>query len=691
MLNINISMYSSQEFVLQIKNKPEISISDNCLVDGFEESWKWNELLEIGKSELDQYEYLGKNNPNAIYAKHSRYYTQTRFTVMEKFGAQNVSNGSLKFIEIMFKFKDILFKTNDTINDFVTFHNAELPGGFITAINYFIKTQTNIKKWKWYGNSLISQIHGFSDDYGLYSLNKNNWMMDSKCNGDVSLIETLNYIKDKMNKLCPNGVDLYTSDLGNEGGMDYNAQESFQYLPNLGQVLLAYMLLKKGGNMVIKQFNMRNIGTISLIYTIANYFDKLIFCKPLTSRPGNSEIYIIGVGFKGYDYISSDIGLLQKVLVLGKNESNGGITCCLYDKFNKTFIDFINTESVTIYKSQLDQVNFDLGEIDKIYTKKIKIPDFAEMKKIIRNKKEEEFFKTYDFKILDVSQQILTKQNLWKQKEKNKMKMTSDYSIKIDFEPVVRYMKTPAVFNTVPTIESIIMDEVISNKFNKDVVFVGFPSYYGISDKLKNVIIINIQYLFYQGEEELYQYIDTAVCLTDKDMEIMNTYKEKYDYKYEIQKLEIPEKDMINDKLYDKTFTWYVDFPATDGIKYTHFSCSELDSTIDIIHNARIYDIGIRIFMNDFMRCILSYYKLKTIKITKPINQMITKIFIYMPRIHDIIPIIHYAKKYKAEIITNKYVYPLSKSEHAIVNGGCFIKKIDFSDVIDPSTIIENN
>jgi hypothetical protein len=70
---------------------------------------------------------------------------------------------------------------------------------------------------------------------------------------------------------------------------------------NYGQILSGLISLAPGGNFVVKQDTFLTPFSRSLIAVVASLFEETYIAKPMTSRPDNSEIYLVGKGFKGMD------------------------------------------------------------------------------------------------------------------------------------------------------------------------------------------------------------------------------------------------------------------------------------------------------------------------------------------------------------------------------------------------------
>jgi hypothetical protein len=211
--------------------------------------------------------------------------------------SKNFTNAWLKCWEMIHFYK--LIPTNHS-NDYTVFCNAEFPGAFIFAINHYIKTKTTNKNYNWFANSLWPGTNEKSDilgdSFGLYKRYRDHWLMNGQdASGDVTDRDMIRMMTKRLGKK----VDLYTSDIGIDIPFDKtNEQESLEAHLNLGQVICALRTLKEGGNMVCKTFLFFKPMTLSLLYLLAGVFKEFSVSKPMTSRPGNSEIYLVGKGYK---------------------------------------------------------------------------------------------------------------------------------------------------------------------------------------------------------------------------------------------------------------------------------------------------------------------------------------------------------------------------------------------------------
>ena len=210
-----------------------------------------------------------------------------------------VTNAGSKIYELMHCFHKYIFHKD--MKTIVHFDNASMPGIFPYTVNYYVQAFAPTVKYDWYASSLIESNEldksPLRDDYSLWKNYPNRWLMDEKHNGDVMDPDVQAYFKKRLG----GKVDLYTSDIGFDVSRDYNAQETLQSPANLGQILSGLVTLKKGGVMMTKQFTYMHCFTISLMGLITRLFDKVYITKPTTSKPDNSETYLVGVGYKGFN------------------------------------------------------------------------------------------------------------------------------------------------------------------------------------------------------------------------------------------------------------------------------------------------------------------------------------------------------------------------------------------------------
>ena len=196
------------------------------------------------------------------------------------------------------------------------FCDAELPGAFIMAINHFVRTMCPAAAFDWVGSSYFPAAAAASgdatilgDQYGLYAQNRGHWLMGPRPNamppgepdvsGDLTDADTVARLADAVHARFAAGATLATSDAGIDVSEDYSKQESLTARLNYGQVLAAALALAPGGHLVTKTYTFTAPFSRSVVALVAALFDESYVVKPLTSRPSNSEVYVVGKGFRG--------------------------------------------------------------------------------------------------------------------------------------------------------------------------------------------------------------------------------------------------------------------------------------------------------------------------------------------------------------------------------------------------------
>ena len=295
--------------------------------------------LNAAKSKLDPYYEESQVNPKSNWRYFDTLidlYKPMRKEIETKYNARHVTNAWMKYWEILNHFNLIQGATLiDSNNKFKAFFNAELPGAAIEALNHYMKTK-NIP-FDWRASSLLSDS-ALEDIYGLYEYNREKWLMDEYSDGDSTdwnnildfacqvgpdsiwgqqSIQSSHSVSNSSNgdvnskfgqqsikstsgvsTSSNGGVDLYSHDAGMDV-QDFNRQESINAKLHLGCALAGFLTLKVGGSFIAKQYTYFETMTWNLILIYASMFDKFYISKPLTSRPYNSEIYLIGKGFRG--------------------------------------------------------------------------------------------------------------------------------------------------------------------------------------------------------------------------------------------------------------------------------------------------------------------------------------------------------------------------------------------------------
>jgi DNA-directed RNA polymerase II subunit RPB2 len=281
-----------------------------------ENQWfKLNDEINAAKTKLDEI-------PPAIYSTLANtldMYARLRNVVQRNYNMEHATNAALKMYEMIHQLALLSTSDGKCLPAVNVFCNAELPGAFIIAINHYMKTKCVSSEFDWIASSYLPEaaqqagnVTILEDRYKIYEKNRYHWLMGPAPNampdgeppitGDVTdpaVVNTLGNVAHQ--RFAENdGADLYTSDVGIEIATENaNRQEELSAFINLGQVLSGVLSLAIGGSLVTKQFTFVTPFSRSLIAIVASLFEETYITKPKTSRPTNSEIYLVGKGFKG--------------------------------------------------------------------------------------------------------------------------------------------------------------------------------------------------------------------------------------------------------------------------------------------------------------------------------------------------------------------------------------------------------
>lgn len=319
------------------------------------------EKLSAAKSQLDS--FFDSKDGSPLSRHFPRYWKEfdplreAKDTVALMSNNYNISNAWLKCYELISYYE--LF--GGFKGKFIHFDNAAFPGSFLLATHHYASTINDSIQYVWKASSLLDINEEtqtpLEDKYGLYEFYADNWLMNDKNNGDV-LVEGN---QRDFYKQIGGKVNLYTSDLGFDVSADYNNQELIQLPANIGQIISGLVTLAKGGSFITKQYTYFESITVSIIYAAATFFKEFYICKPYSSREANSEVYLVGKGFKGFDTDPFENEYILAMLDRIKHKSQ----VPLFDpkQYPKEFLNMIVTSATNIYEAQIAKINHDIESI----------------------------------------------------------------------------------------------------------------------------------------------------------------------------------------------------------------------------------------------------------------------------------------------------------------------------------------
>ncbi|OHT17413.1 FtsJ-like methyltransferase family protein [Tritrichomonas foetus] len=112
--------------------------------------------------------------------------------------------------------------------------------------------------------------------------------------GNIFKVDNLAFFKDQISNATKGKMlSLVTADGGIAVDGQENDQEMLLKRLVMCQFFCALAILRKGGNFVCKVFDVFTDFSASLLYIVAQCFEKFCIVKPYTSRPANSERYVV--------------------------------------------------------------------------------------------------------------------------------------------------------------------------------------------------------------------------------------------------------------------------------------------------------------------------------------------------------------------------------------------------------------
>ena len=291
-----------------------------------------------------------------------------------------VNRAFYKYWEIINEFE--IFE--DYTEDDIILHCAEAPGGFIQGSNIYLQIDRSIKSnigtskpdidedgfitvkkrrfvknnYKIYTISLNKDLPQYKN-YNLPTYNKNImnrylYISYGKDNtGDINNFYNIDHIK----SISKGPFYLVTADGGFDEGNDFNHKEQLHYNLILSETYSAISLQKTDGHFILKMFDILTDTSIHLIYLLSLCYKEVYIYKPKTSRPTNSEKYII------CKYFNLSIENKEKYLCQLKYLSNNiklstckFISFTLFESIPDSFIKEIKKCNDLLLKNQCDHL-----------------------------------------------------------------------------------------------------------------------------------------------------------------------------------------------------------------------------------------------------------------------------------------------------------------------------------------------
>lgn len=153
-------------------------------------------------------------------------------------------------------------------------------------------------------------------DDRLISHTLENWIFGEDYDGDILKESNLRSLIAYCKTL--GDINLVTGDGSIDCHDQPENQEEFVSKLQMAELIVSLAILANNGSMLIKMFTFYESSSISMLYILNSCFQELHIFKPATSKEGNSEVYVIAIGYN--KAILSD-EIIEKMIRNFKDES----------------------------------------------------------------------------------------------------------------------------------------------------------------------------------------------------------------------------------------------------------------------------------------------------------------------------------------------------------------------------------
>ena len=316
------------------------------------------------KNKIDNYNNYNNYNQWDKAKKITNPYDKIYITYKKKKN-EPLSRSYFKMIEMS---QEFLKKIIDCDKPIKTVHLAEGPGGFIEGLIELRKLNSSVHQYKdkYYGMTLAPKneyIPGWTRSCNFLKKNKNVYIVKGIDNtGDLYNVDNHNYL---ISRIGNDKADLVTGDGGFDFSVDYNQQEILAYKLIFSQIILGLSIQAKHGTFICKLFDTNTLLSKQMIYILMMHYKRVYYYKPVTSRPANSEKYIICEDFSGInDY---EIYQLQNILTIwNKLPKSYSVTSIMEEHtINDKMIEAIDETNNELQDIQISYINSTISLIKK--------------------------------------------------------------------------------------------------------------------------------------------------------------------------------------------------------------------------------------------------------------------------------------------------------------------------------------
>jgi cap1 methyltransferase len=254
--------------------------------------------------------------------------------------------------EIFYSFN--VFKKFNINENFTFAHLAEGPGGFMEATYNYKKLKSSSHNDTFHAITL-KPTNDFIPDFSKIKKIFNN---NSNINIDYGNLYNIEDVNKYIKNFKSNKAHLVTADGGFDYSSDFNGQEVNSCQIIYSECIVALNVLRKNGSFVCKVFDLFSITMVQILYLVYSCFEEIYIYKPETSRPANSEKYIICMYYK--DNLNNDnkkqlLNIIEKWSNIELNQDESVFFKNI--KVDNNFIQKLNLYNEKYIESQMFYLN----------------------------------------------------------------------------------------------------------------------------------------------------------------------------------------------------------------------------------------------------------------------------------------------------------------------------------------------
>lgn len=269
------------------------------------EPWQMDELLDLKaklngtKQKLNTFDldrwhaHTTKMNPARLVVDHVRKKAHPDF----------LTQAWCKFYEIACCSR--LFPPEMVADGVFTVHLCEAPGAFISSLNHYMAVNHAGTQFEWLAMTLnpYHEANGHPDtvsDDRLILNTLDRWEFGPDYTGDIFQSGYADHLaRTVLDGTNGGGACLVTADGSVDCSDEPGEQESAVMRLHHYECMVALNVLRVGGSLVLKMFTAFESGTVCRTYLLCCLFRRVVFRKPVASKPGNSEVYVVCTGYRG--------------------------------------------------------------------------------------------------------------------------------------------------------------------------------------------------------------------------------------------------------------------------------------------------------------------------------------------------------------------------------------------------------